>query len=115
MGYTTAEKNVVADAEAARLVYASLHTGDPGSTGASEATGGSPAYARKALSFGAASGGTATASEVTFDVPAGTYSHFGVWSASTGGTFRAGNALATSQVVSSQGQVKVTITLPVTG
>ena len=35
--------------------YISLHTADPGETGASECTGGS--YARQAGSFGAASGG----------------------------------------------------------
>jgi hypothetical protein len=114
MPLTDAERNTVADAEAARLLYASLHTGNPGSTGASEATGGTPAYARKALTFASAASGTATAGEVTFDVPAGTYTHFGVWSASTGGTFRGGNPLAVSQTMSSQGQIKLTVALPVT-
>ena len=38
----------------------SVHTGSPGTTGASEATGGAPAYARKATTWGAASGGTIT-------------------------------------------------------
>ena len=77
------ERNAVADLQASRLQYVSLHTGNPGTTGTAEATGGSPAYARKALVFTAASGGTATAAEVTFDVPAGTYTHFGVWTAAT--------------------------------
>lgn len=109
-----AELNVIADAEKARLLYVSLHTATPGTTGANEASGGAPAYARKALVWGASSGGVATATEVTFDVPAGTYTHFGVWDAVTAGNFRGGNALQTSQVVSSQGQVKVTVSLPVT-
>ncbi len=113
MPLTVAERNVVADAEGARLVYVSLHTSDPGSTGASEATGGGPAYARKALTFAASVSGTAAAAEVTFDVPAGTFTHFGVWSAVTAGTFRGGNALAASQTFAAQGQLKVTVSLPV--
>lgn len=108
------ERNAVADHQASRLAYVSLHTANPGTTGTAEATGGSPAYARKALSFSAASGGTATAAEVTFDVPAGTYTHFGVWTAATGGTFRGGNPLSASTTISPQGQIKVTVSIPVT-
>lgn len=112
MPLTTAERNVVADGVAARLAYISLHTGDPSTTGANEASGGG--YARQALSFSAAASGTAVASEVTFDVGAGTYTHFGVWTAVTGGTFRGGNALSTSAVISPSGQVKATLSIPVT-
>lgn len=69
-------------------IFASLHTGDPGTTGVNEATGGSPAYARKSITYAAASGGTiASNAAITFDVPAGTYYHVGLWSASTAGTF----------------------------
>lgn len=114
MPFVDAERNVAADAVASRIAFLSLHTATPGTTGAAEATGGSPAYARKAVTFGAAASGTATSVEVTFDVPAGTYTHFGAWSAATGGVFRGGNALATSQVISSQGQLKLTVTIPVT-
>jgi len=114
MPLTDAERNQIANSEASRLLYASLHTASPGTTGTNEVSGGTPAYARKALSFGSASAGTATATEVTFDVPAGTYTHFGVWDAATSGTFRGGNPLSASQVVSSQGQIKLTVSLPVT-
>lgn len=69
-------------------IFASLHTGDPSTTGANEATGGSPAYARKSITYAAASGGTiASNAAITFDVPAGTFYHVGLWSASTAGTF----------------------------
>lgn len=70
-------------------LWASLHTGDPGTTGVNEATGGSPAYARKAITWAAVSGGTITTATTaqTFDVPAGTYYFVGLWSASTLGTF----------------------------
>jgi hypothetical protein len=43
-------------------------------------TGGTPAYARKAVVFGAAAGGTrALTAAVTFDVPATTVRWFGFW------------------------------------
>jgi hypothetical protein len=125
--WTDAEKNAIADAEAARITHISLHTADPGTTGASEATGGS--YARQAVTFNAAGavgplGGTlqpatvgkAWSTEVTFSVNAATYSHMGGWNALTTGTFRGGNALAASQVLGSAGQVKVSVAVgPVTG
>lgn len=112
MPLTDAERNYLADTEAARLLYVSLHTSDPGTSGTGETSGGG--YARQALSFSAASSGTAVATEVTFDVGAGTYTHFGTWTASTGGTFRGGNSLSTSAVISPSGQVKVTVSVPVT-
>lgn len=95
--------------------HASLHTADPGATGTSEVTGGTPAYARKALTWSAASGTTKAAAQVTFDVPAGTtVTHFGLWSASTSGTFRGGAALSASNVFGAQGTLLVTITLTAT-
>lgn len=112
MPLITAERNAIADFEAGRLAFISAHTADPGTTGASEAAGGG--YARKALVFAPATTGTATATEVTFDLPAGSYTHFGVWTASTGGTFRGGNALSPTVTIGSAGQVKVTLSIPVT-
>lgn len=57
----------------------SLHTADPGDTGASEVTGGS--YARQNGTFAAASGGSsALSAAVDFTgMPACTVTHFGVW------------------------------------
>ena len=117
-----AERNYLADQEAARITHLSLHTATPGTTGASEATGGSPAYARKAVTFNAAGAagplgsglqpatvGVAWSSEVTFDVAAGTYTHWGAWSASTSGTYRLGNTLSASQSPSGQAQIKHSI------
>lgn len=64
---------------------ASLHYAFPGTTGANELTGGSPAYARKAVTFGAASGGIRTlSSPVTFDIPAAnSVLWVGFWNSST--------------------------------
>jgi hypothetical protein len=91
--------------------YISLHSASPGSTGANEATGGSPAYGRKQTTWAAGSSdGSITGSQVTFDAAAGTYSHYGIWSAATGGTFVDGGALSTSVTLSGQGQILVTPT-----
>ena len=66
---------------------------DPGTstnhTG-TEATGGSPVYARQGVVWGAAaSGQKANTGALTFDVPAGSYYAFGLFNANTGnsGTF----------------------------
>jgi hypothetical protein len=54
---------------------------------ATEATGGAPAYARQAVTWGTPSGGTVSnTGALTFDVPAGTYGFFTLWNASTGNT-----------------------------
>ena len=111
MPLVDAEVNVAIDAQTARDAYASVHTASPGTTGASEASGGSPAYVRQPLSFPAATGKSSTAAQVTFDIPAGSYSHFGMWSASTGGTFRGGNPLSSTETFAGQGQLKLTITV----
>ena len=119
---TDAERNADADAAAARISALSLHTASPALTGANEATGGSPAYARKAVTFNAAGAvgplgatlqpatvGVAWSSEVTFDVPAGTFTHWGAWSATSGGTYRRGNTLSATQSPSGQSQIKLSI------
>lgn len=80
--------------------FASLHTAEPNASGSSEVAGG--AYARKAISWGAASNGTATSSaNIVFDVPANTTITFlGYWSASSAGTFYGSRQLDTSQTFS---------------
>lgn len=60
----------------------------PGTTAtaaSTEATGGSPAYARQAVTWGtAASGQRSNSGALTFDVPPGTYGFLTFWTASTG-------------------------------
>jgi hypothetical protein len=70
------------------VAFASLHTAYS-ATGLNEPTGGSPAYARKAITWSAAGGGSkSSSSSPVFDVPAGTTIAFvGLWSAATSGTF----------------------------
>lgn len=111
MAFTSAALNAGADAIAALAGYVSLHTADPTTVGDNEVSGGSPAYARKAVTWGAASAGDKVGSQVTFDVPAGTFTHAGYWTASTGGTFLGGNALNTSQTLGTQGQIRYSPTI----
>ena len=72
------------------ITHFSLHTGDPGTTGVNEVTGGSPAYARKAVTWGTVATGqraTATTAQL-FDVPTSTtVYHVGFWDALTVGNF----------------------------
>lgn len=100
-----------AEAQRALGAYISLHTASPGTTGANEATGGSPAYARQLTTWtDGGDDGVIAGSQVTIDVAAGTYTHFGVWSASSAGTYIDGGDI-TDTVMGAQGQIKVTPTL----
>lgn len=91
--------------------YISLHTDNPSTTGANEATGGSPAYARKQTTWSAGgSDGVYTGSQVTIDVPAGTYTHVGIFDASSSGNFIDYYELPDPIVMSAQGQIRVTPT-----
>jgi hypothetical protein len=89
--------------------YVSLHTADPGETGASEATGGS--YARQSGSFDAASSGaTANSGAINFTgMPAATITHVGIWDASTSGNFLWGGAATASKTYGSGDTAQVAI------
>ncbi|MEV0031449.1 hypothetical protein [Nocardia sp. NPDC050793] len=89
--------------------WISVHTSDPGSTGTGEASGGTPAYARKQTTWTSATGGVVNGSQVTIDLPAGTFAWIGLWSASSGGTFIDKCAI-TSTTLGAQGQLLVTPT-----
>lgn len=93
--------NAASDGATAAITAVSLHSADPGTTGTSELTGGSPAYARQTPSYGAASGGVAAMSgDLTFDVPAGsTVAWVGFWA---GATF-AGKVDVTDEAYGAQG------------
>jgi hypothetical protein len=115
MAFTNATKEAAALAVTGLGNWISLHTTDPGTTGTGEASGGSPAYARKQTTWtGGASDGSVPGSAVAFDVPAGTYTHIGVWTAATAGTFVGGFALSSSTgALPGQTTVNVTPTVAV--
>lgn len=107
---TNQQKENLAIAYGTNAAYISLHTADPGTTGTSEVTGGSPAYARKAASWTAGSTDGVVTVTVTFDVPTSTtVLYVGLWTAITAGTFL-DKAAVTSQAFASQGTYQVTLT-----
>ena len=103
--YDTTARNVGVDAIAALGLRWAAHTGDPGgaNSASNEVTGGSPAYARKAVAWNAASGGVATQNgDVVIDIPAGTtVSWVSLWN--TAGTVRYLKKDVTDEVFGAQG------------
>jgi len=108
MGLINNAKHLMLNALATAAQFASLHTGDPSTTGANEVTGGTPAYARKSITWSAASSGAIDSSNTPeFDVPACTVAYVGFWSASASGTFYGSDAV-TNEVFAAQGTYTVT-------
>jgi hypothetical protein len=107
---TATMKNSLANAYQAAATHAALYTTVPAGTAGTEVTGGSPAYARKALTWGSPTNGVVSATAVVFDVPSGTtIAGAGVHDAITAGNYLDG-AGVTSQAFASQGTYTLTIT-----
>ena len=112
MPFTTTERNKILDCylnqtniTAPTAIFISLHTADPGNTGASEVSGGSYARTVATTNFPAASSGSC-ANDVAIQFPTatgswGTVTHVEIWSASSAGTFYGGGSLTTSKAVAS--------------
>ena len=109
-GIVAAGASVMLTGLSTNAVFVSLHTADS-STGANEVTGGSPAYARKAITWTSpTSSAMSNSAQIVFDVPTGTTIRFlGYWSASTGGTFYGNRALDANQTYTSQGTYTLAI------
>ncbi|GAB4582317.1 phage tail fiber protein [Nocardia sp. IFM 10818] len=102
-----AYKNVAGTAAA----YVSVHIADPATTGTNEASGGSPAYARKETVWTSGTGGVITGSQVTIDLPAGTYTHIGLWKTANGGPADFIDKVAiSSTTLGAQGKLLITPT-----
>ena len=76
------------------IPFSSLHTGDPGTTGATE----SASTTRQATTWNAASGGAKTnRGAVTWTTPGSTAcTYFGTWSLVSAGVYAIGGALGSS-------------------
>jgi hypothetical protein len=94
MPFNTTAKHVMLDAldeSVTQITHVGVHQlTDPGTgtnaTG-TEATGGSPAYARQAVTWGAAAAEVKqNTNAITIDLPAGTYGFITFWNANTGNT-----------------------------
>lgn len=106
---TVTQRNTLAAAYGTAALFAALYTTAPGGSAGTEPSGGSPAYARKSLTWGAPSASVVTVT-VTFDVPTGTtIVGGGVHTAVTAGTYLDGGSL-TSQAFASQGTYALTLT-----
>jgi hypothetical protein len=117
MGISDNAHKAAADAVVALGNYVGVFTGDSGTTGANEASGGG--YARQASSFptGAMSGGywVRQGSQVAVPVAAGTYQQAGTFSAASGGNFvGADNFVGGSVGVSGSG-ASILVTLSIEG
>ena len=99
-------KNLMLDALGSACGFMALYTDVDGTT---EVSGGSPAYARKAITWNAASGGAKTISNApVFDIPAGTTVRaIGFVTAVSGGTQHAVDDV-TAEVFAGQGTYTVT-------
>lgn len=107
-----AQRNSLAQAYGVAAPYGTLFTGaGPGTTGAAtnECTGGSPAFARKPLNWGAPSASTIVGT-ATFDVAAGTtLTYAGVCVSATLATADIRDEVAiTNQTLASQGTYTAT-------
>ena len=107
---TAQQKENVAIAYGTNATWGACYTSAPGGSAGTEPSGGSPAYARKALTWtGGTVDGVVTAT-ATFDIPSGaTIVGIGVHTAVTAGTYLDGVAI-TSQAFASQGTLAVTFT-----
>lgn len=91
-------------------VYISVHTGDPGETGASEVSGngyGRYGYTCNQTTWSNIDGVAKNSNLITLPVATGnwgTVTHFGIWDAPTGGNLLFSGALSVIRVVS-QGDV----------
>ena len=110
MGFTDTTLNTAVTAVTALGTWISAHTGDPSTTGANEVAGGS--YARKQTTWGAAANGDQTGSQVSITIPGGnTVTHWGLWTAVSGGTFRGGFELDSSEGFGAAGVLNLTMTI----
>lgn len=107
-----AQRNALAGHYATQAPFGTLFTADPGTSGSvtGEVTGGSPAYARKNMTWGAAAASVVTSAATVFDIPSGTtLTFFGVAVAAplTVADLR-DKVAVTSQAFASQGTYTVT-------
>lgn len=107
-------RNTLCTAFGTNAPYMAVYSTVPAGSAGTEPTGGSPAYARKPVTWGSASGGSISATQVVFDIPSGfTVAGGGFHSAVTAGNYMTGFSL-TSQTFNSQGTYAVTPTVTIT-
>jgi hypothetical protein len=114
VAYTIAAENAAVTGIKTNATFISLHTADPGTTGASEVVGGT--YARVATTWPAnPTNGSITGSAATINVPAATtITHWGLWTTGTAGTVYYGGTLPASETFGTAGTYSLTPSLSAT-
>ncbi len=104
-GYTNAGKVAALTALGTAAKYIALHSTDPGSTGAGELAGGTPAAGRQQATWTAPTTDTlALANQPTFNVPPNsTVAWVGFWDAATAGNLLWSRPLPNTEVYVGQG------------
>ncbi len=107
MALEDAAKNTMLDALALDVIWVSAHSAFP-ATGGNELAGGTPAYARKAITWNAASAGSIDSSNTpVLDIESGdTVAALGLWTLVTAGVLQ-GGADVTDEVFGAQGTYTV--------
>ena len=105
-GFNNDGKAVMLGALRTAITHISLHSASPSTTGANEVTGGSPAYARVAVTASdwdaVATGAFLLSEDTPFNGPAsGTASHIGLWG--SGPTFYGGGAITGDTAFNAEG------------
>lgn len=115
MPYSNEAKNYMLDQLGTQVLFGSLHTGAPASTGANEIPllTGTPNYKRMGLTWNPASTGSKTLSDTPiFDVPpATTVAYVGLWlkaAAGTVGDVYYGYIDVTDEIFAAQGTYQIT-------
>lgn len=100
---STAQANAMLDLIKNDTPKLALFTTNPGPTGSgTEASGGS--YARQSVTLSSASGGaTSNTNAITFTLPAGTYSYWAIYDATSAGNINAYGALTSPITVPTGG------------
>lgn len=108
MSFVTARLNSALDAALSGVTHAQLHTGAPGAAGTSNVASG---VSRAALTGigSSASGADSATGAWTIPGAGGPYTHFSLWTASTGGTFVGDGTLSPAETFAGAGTLNVTI------
>lgn len=99
VGFSTAAANTHLDNQGTAYPWVKLHVGDPGGAGTANAAA---ETTRKQATWASASGAAkTTTADLVWTAVAGTedYTHFSLWSASTGGTFGGSGTVTANAVV----------------
>lgn len=108
MAASTPFKNAQLDAAGAAYTWFSLHSGDPGTTGANPLAGST----RQQTTWSAAVGGSKAGTAVPIAVVGGsTATHWGLWTTATAGQFGIGGALPVPETFGGAGTLTLNPTL----